>query len=180
STDGGQTWKDLGWDLHPDYHAIAIDPTNTSHVMIGNDGGVWFSTTMGGRTGPTDPVSANDWQNLNGTVNPTTAVVTHRTGLHITQFTSIANVPTVPGRVWGGTQDNGTLRKSAASNSWFDVESGDGGQVIVDPTDANFVYGNYFGISPYRNTDGGLAFFTNSFIEGGINLADRSDFYVPE
>ena len=81
--------------------------------------------------------------------------------------------------MWGGTQDNGTLRKSATSNSWFDVESGDGGQVIVDPTDPNFVYGNYFGISPYRNTDGG-DFFTNSFITGGINLADRSEFYVPE
>ena len=43
STDGGPTWKDLGWDLHPDYHAIAIDPSDTSNVMIGNDGGVWFS-----------------------------------------------------------------------------------------------------------------------------------------
>ena len=26
STDGGQTWKNLGLDLHPDYHAFAIDP----------------------------------------------------------------------------------------------------------------------------------------------------------
>ncbi|MEA2654490.1 MAG: hypothetical protein QOI37_1717, partial [Chloroflexota bacterium] len=60
------------------------------------------------------------------------------------------------------------------------VESGDGGQVLVDPTDANYVYGNYFGISPYRNTDGGLGFFTNSFITGGIDLSDRSEFYVPE
>jgi uncharacterized repeat protein (TIGR01451 family) len=180
STDGGQTWKDLGWDLHPDYHAIAIDPTDPSNVMIGNDGGVWFSTDRGGRNGPTDPLSANDWQNLNGTVDPATAAVTHRTGLRITQFTSIANVPTIPARVWGGTQDNGTLRKSVASNSWFDVESGDGGQVLVNPYDANFVYGNYFGISPYRNTDGGAGFFTNSFITSGINLSDRSEFYVPE
>ena len=180
STDGGQTWKNLGFDLHPDYHALAIDPADTSQVMVGNDGGVWFSPDQGGRLGAADPVESVDWQDLNGTVDPTTAGVIHRTGLNITQFTSIANVPTIPLRVWGGTQDNGTLRKSAASNSWFDVESGDGGQVLVDPTDANFVYGNYFGISPYRNTDGGLSFFSNSFITGGINLADRSDFYVPE
>ena len=180
STDGGQTWKDLGFDLHPDYHAIAIDPADTSQVMIGNDGGVWFSPDQGGRLGATDPVTAIDWQDLNGTVDPVTAVVIHRTGLNITQFTSIANNPTLPGRVWGGTQDNGTLRKSTASASWFDVESGDGGQVLVDPTDFNYVYGNYFGISPYRNTDGGANFFANSFITGGINLADRSDFYVPE
>ena len=42
------------------------------------------------------------------------------------------------------------------------------------------MYGNYFGISPYRNTDGGASFYTNSFITGGINLADRSEFYLPE
>lgn len=178
STDGGQSWKDLGWDLHPDYHAIAINPADTSQVMVGNDGGVWFSPDKGGRLAD-EPVQAVDWQNLNGTVAPNGAVLA-RSGLQITQFTSIANVPTVPARVWGGTQDNGTLRKSTLSNSWFDVESGDGGQVLVDPTDANFVYGNYFGISPYRNTDGGAAFFSNAFITGGIDLNDRSEFYVPE
>jgi uncharacterized repeat protein (TIGR01451 family) len=187
SMDGGQTWKDLGWDLHPDYHAIAIDPADTSQVMIGNDGGVWFSPDMGGRLAADDPIPSVDWQDLNGTVTNVyndagqlvTFTVDHRTNLQITQFTSIANVPTLPARVWGGTQDNGTLRKSTASASWFDVESGDGGQVLVDPTDANYVYGNYFGISPYRNTDGGN-FFTNAFIRNGINPLDRSEFYVPE
>jgi uncharacterized repeat protein (TIGR01451 family) len=178
SIDGGQTWKDLGWDLHPDYHAIAINPANTSQIMIGSDGGVWTSEHRGGRLAG-ESFKSPEWIDLNGTVAPNGAVLA-RSGLAITQFTSIANVPTIPLRVWGGTQDNGTLRKSAASNSWFDVESGDGGQVLVDPTDALFVYGNYFGISPYRNTDGGLPFFTNSFITGGIDLTDRSEFYVPE
>src|SRR5439155_27252123 len=126
-----------------------------------------------------DPLSAVTWQDLNGTVDPSTAVVTHRTGLQIGQFTSIANVPTIPARLWGGTQDNGTLRKAAASQSWFDVASGDGGQVLVDPTNANYVYGTYFGITPYRYTDGGLSFFSNQFIQSGINLNDRAEFYVP-
>ncbi len=180
SMDGGQTWKDIGWDLHPDYHAIAINPANTNQVIVGNDGGVWTSNVRGGRNAVGAPLPAVDWQNLNGTVNPATAAVTHRTGLAITQYTSIANNPRLPGRVWGGTQDNGTLRKSTASNTWFDVESGDGGQVLVDPNDFNYVYGNYFGISPYRNTDGGAQFFSNQFITGGINLGDRSEFYVPE
>ena len=147
--------------------------------MIGSDGGVWYSSDKGGRLADGDPVAAVDWQDLNGTVDPDTSGVLHRTGLMITQFTSIANVPTLPARVWGGTQDNGTLRKSTLSASWFDVESGDGGQVLVDPTDEHYVYGNYFGISPYRNTDGGN-FFTNAFIRGGINPLDRSEFYVPE
>ena len=84
STDGGQTWKDLGWDLHPDYHAIAINPADTSQVMIGNDGGVWYSTDMGGRLADGDPVDSVDWQDLNGTVDPFTAAVTppHRAADH--------------------------------------------------------------------------------------------------
>ena len=49
----------------------------------------------------------------------------------------MATVPHVPGQYWGGTQDNGTLRKSLANNRWFDQASGDGGQVIVDQTTPN-------------------------------------------
>ena len=71
------------------------------------------------------------------------------------------------------------MRKSATSNTWFDMTSGDGGQVLVDPTDSNYVYGTYFGIQLYRITDGGSAFFTNQSIVRGINLDDRSEFYVP-
>jgi uncharacterized repeat protein (TIGR01451 family) len=194
SDDGGQSWINLGWDLHPDFHALAFDPTNPNHVLIGNDGGVRFSSNKGGRlNGTSDPLSGTNWQNLDGGVDPATSAVTHRTGLQISQFTSIATVPQVPvgaatERFWGGTQDNGTLRKSVNSASWFDVASGDGGQVVVDPTSDScgslgpscFVYGTYF--SPpaqnYRYSDGGN-FFTNSFIRNGINVNDRSDFYAP-
>ena len=177
SDDGGQTWKNIGWDLHPDFHALAFDPNNSAHVLVGNDGGVWFSPDRGGRPNATDPLSAADFQNgdLNGR------------GLDITQFTSIATNPSFPAgpgfgpgaRIWGGSQDNGTERKSATSNTWFDLASGDGGQVLVDPTNFNYVYGTYFGISPYRFTDGGSTFFSNQYIENGINLADRSEFYTP-
>jgi uncharacterized repeat protein (TIGR01451 family) len=199
SDDGGQNWINLGWDLHPDFHALAFDPTNTNQILIGNDGGVYFSSNKGGRPGGTsDLLSAVDWQNLNGTVDPNLSAVTHRTGLQISQFSSVATVPQVPAgtnseRFWGGTQDNGTLRKSTASQTWSDVASGDGGQVLVDPTSDScfvgatqvgpscFVYGTYF--SPpaqnYRYTNGGAQFFSNSFIRSGINVNDRSDFYAP-
>jgi uncharacterized repeat protein (TIGR01451 family) len=169
SDDGGQTWKNLGWDLHPDFHALAFDPNNSQNVLIGNDGGVWFSPDRGGRPNASDPLKSADFQNFN----------LNGGGLVITQFDSIATNPNRTFRIWGGSQDNGTERKAAASNLWFDLASGDGGQVLVDPTNFNFVYGTYFGISPYRITDGGAAFFTNQFIENGINLKDRSEFYTP-
>jgi uncharacterized repeat protein (TIGR01451 family) len=169
SSDGGQTWENLGWDLHPDFHAFAFDLKHPGGVAIGNDGGVWYSPDGGGRPTREEPLSDVDWEDLNAG------------GLTLGQFTSIATNPSFPGqaRLWGGTQDNGTQRKSATSNTWFDVTSGDGGQVLVDPTDSNFVYGTYFGISPYRITDGGSAFFTNQTITNGIDLNDRSEFYVP-
>jgi uncharacterized repeat protein (TIGR01451 family) len=188
STDGGATWKNLGYDLHPDYHAFAFDPSNSQHVALGNDGGVWESMTGGGRNGAADPLSAADWKDLNGQVNPSTGALIHSTGLKITQFTSIATVPMVPGQYWGGTQDNGTQRKSLANERWFDQPSGDGGQVIVDQTTPNtlnpavsaYVFGTYYGISPYRfNPSGVGAFFGNETIDGGINLNDRAEFYIP-
>jgi uncharacterized repeat protein (TIGR01451 family) len=169
SDDGGQTWKNLGWDQHPDYHALAWDAANPGGVAIGSDGGVWYSPDLGGRPNRTDPLEDADWIDLNSG------------GLAITQFTSIATNPSFPNqaRFWGGTQDNGTLRKSAADNTWFDMTSGDGGQVLVDPTNFNFVYGTFFGISPFRITDGGSVFFSRQNITHGINLGDRSEFYVP-
>ncbi|UQX89525.1 hypothetical protein M6D93_05830 [Jatrophihabitans telluris] len=189
STDGGQTWKSLGYDLHPDFHAFAFQPNDTKHIAIGNDGGVWQSKTGGGRNGATDPLSAADWEDLNGTVNPATAALIHSTGLAISQFTSIATVPQVAGQYWGGTQDNGTLRSSLANSRWFDQSSGDGGQVIVDQSTVNpinptgaaaYVFGEYYSISPYRFDPSEVGtFFGNEYIRGGINLKDRSEFYVP-
>lgn len=167
STDGGQTWENLGWDLHPDFHAFAFDLKHAGGVAIGNDGGVWYSPDGGGRPSRSEPLSDVDWEDLNAG------------GLTLGQFTSIATNPTLPARLWGGTQDNGTQRKSATSKTWFDMTSGDGGQVLVDPTDSNYVYGTYYGIQLYRITDGGAQFFTNQSIVNGIDLNDRSEFYVP-
>jgi uncharacterized repeat protein (TIGR01451 family) len=180
STDGGQSWKSLGNDLHRDFHAFAFDRSDSKHVVLGNDGGVWQSHNRGGRRHAGEPLSAADWENLNGTIDPATGALLHDTGLKITQFTSIATVPTVPGRYWGGTQDNGTLRKSTLNDRWFDQPSGDGGQVLVDPTNAGYVFGTYFGISPWRFTPATAGFFFgNEPIDGGIDTSDRAEFYIP-
>ncbi|RNM13078.1 VPS10 domain-containing protein [Nocardioides pocheonensis] len=188
STDGGATWKNLGYDLHPDFHAFAFQANDTSHIAIGNDGGVWESHTGGGRNVAGSPLSTADWQNLNGTVNPATAALVHSTGLAITQFSSIATVPKIAGQFWGGTQDNGTLRKSLANQRWFDQASGDGGQVIVDQTTPNtvnpgvpaYVFGTYTGTSIYRYGPSETnTFFGNEPIDGGIDTHDRAEFYIP-
>ena len=189
STDGGATWKSLGYDLHPDMHAIAFQPNDTQHIAIGNDGGVWQSHTGGGRNGAGDPLSAAQWENLNGQVNPSTGALVHATGLQIGQFVGVSTVPQVPGQYWGGTQDNGTLRKSLANGRWFDQSSGDGGYAFADKSTINpinptggaaYVFGEYYGISPFRfgpSTVGTI--FGNEYIDGGIDPKDRAEVYVP-
>ena len=182
SDDGGATWRNLGYDMHPDFHALAFNPADPQQVVVGNDGGVWTSNNQGGRQSAASPLSSRTWTNLNGR------------GLSIAQFTSIAIAPQVPAgasgmRFWGGTQDNGTMRKSTVSKTWFDLGGGDGGQVIVDPTvdsctlagGSCFVYGTYYSppASPYRWSDGGAGFTGNAYIRKGLNLNDRSDFYEP-
>lgn len=179
SEDGGQTWRNLGAFTHPDFHAVAFNPSNTQEVIIGNDGGVWVSEDRGGRPSSTDAIDATTWENLNGTVDPNTGAVLARTGLEITQFSGMSTVPYSPNRLWAGSQDNGTERRSSVSETWADVASGDGGHTAVDP-DGNFLYGTYYGISPYRfDISGGLFFFSNQSITNGIDLTDRSEFYTP-
>ncbi len=189
STDGGQTWKNLGLDLHPDFHAIAFDPKDTDHIAIGNDGGVWQSFHQGGRTGDGETLADTDWQDLNGTVDPHTGALIHSTNLSIGQYVSMQTVPQVEGQYWGGLQDNGTLRKSTVNDRWFDQASGDGGYAQVDQSTVNpyapdalpaYVFGEYYAISPYRYdpTETGTI-FGNETIDGGINPKDRSEFYVP-
>ena len=167
SVNGGTSWQSLGFDLHPDFHALSFQPGNPAHVVIGNDGGVWQSPDRGGRAFTGGSLADADWQNLN-------------VGLTITQFTSIAYAdPSHPNRFYGGTQDNGTQRKSSGSNTWFDQPGGDGGQVLVDHSDTtgNAVFGQYYGISPYRYNS--LNFGDISGIGAGLNLTDRSEFYTP-
>ncbi|MBV9484791.1 MAG: DUF11 domain-containing protein [Frankiaceae bacterium] len=97
-------------------------------------------------------------------------------------------MPLVPGQYWGGTQDNGTLRKSLSNSRWFDQAGGDGGYAIVDQTTPNdlnpsvpaYVFGTYFDISPYRyDPSEANTFFGNERIDGGIHMSDRAEFYVP-
>ncbi len=179
SDDGGMTWKNLGWDQHPDFHALAFDPSNSDNVLIGSDGGVWYSTRPR-RTAERQRSAQRGHLAEPERVRPPD------------RASSLRSPPCHRLRAvfWGGTQDNGTLQGFPSKN-WYDMTSGDGGQVLVDHTDEGatcpsgfpgpvcFIYGTYYGISPYRIDDGGYYLLNNSSITQGINTNDRSEFYVP-
>jgi uncharacterized protein (TIGR03437 family) len=103
--------------LHVDQHAFAFS-ADGSMLYVGNDGGVFSSTTTG--TGPV-------WTSLNST-------------LSITQFyPGFAINPSVPTLAIGGTQDNGTLVYSG-NLKWSYATCGDGGAALVEPQNPQNVY----------------------------------------
>ncbi|WP_066223437.1 PA domain-containing protein [Formosa haliotis] len=136
SVNGGNAWTQLshwhgGYDLpemHADQHAIVFGQNDTSKMLFGNDGGVYYSTTSG-----TNPEVRND-------------------GYNVTQFYTVAVSPTSPFTeelMVAGSQDNGSQffqQVSEGINSTFPVYGGDGGATFFDQdgTDTycivNYVY----------------------------------------
>ncbi len=127
SDDGGKTFSSdsIAGNAHPDHHTVWIDPNDPERIMLGNDGGVYF-TYDGART----------W--------------VYADNLPIGQFYDIAIDDRDPYWIYGGTQDNGSwgfpsatyvrggMTKANVENTVY----GDGFQSEVDPVDGRFVYAN--------------------------------------
>ncbi len=127
SSDGGKTFKTQKGPHHPDHHDLWIDPTDPRRMIDSNDGGVDL-TSNGGQT----------WQ---------------APSLPIAQFYHISADNSLPYRVMGTMQDQGTA--SGPSNSlsssgitlcdWYSVGGGETGFAVADPRDPNVVYAGEYG-----------------------------------
>ncbi|MCH7903077.1 MAG: hypothetical protein IH944_00760 [Armatimonadetes bacterium] len=122
SEDGGETFKTMSMPIHVDHHAIWINPTDSNHMIIGNDGGVAQTRDRG-----------VTWDHLNN--------------LRAAQFYAIGVDMRKPYWVYGGLQDNGswagptqTMQGGVVSSDFYRVGGGDGFYVQVDPNDWRFVY----------------------------------------
>jgi len=125
SLDGGKTFRMLGErSKHVDNHVIWVNPKNTSHYLIGCDGGLYESFDMG-----------QTWN--------------FKPNLPITQFYKVATDNAFPFyHIHGGTQDNNSLggpsRTTSANgimnSDWYFTSTGDGFESQVDQSDPNIVY----------------------------------------
>ncbi len=157
STNGGQTWPIIygygGPDqLHVDHHALAFNPENPNYILEGNDGGINISTDAG-------------------------VTWSQRAILPITQFYEIGLDKNNPQRLYGGTQDNNTIRTmTGAVNDWESIYGGDGMYVTVDYTNSNIIYAeSQFG-NLGKSTNGGSYF---DYALNGINSDEPTNWSTP-
>jgi photosystem II stability/assembly factor-like uncharacterized protein len=122
SPDGGKTVRSAAQGIHVDTHAMWIDPSDPTFLVIGNDGGVAVSFDRGGNY-----------------IFPNT--------FPVGQFYNVSFDMAVPYNVCGGLQDNGSWcgpsrkRTGPITNAdWVNVGGGDGFVTQQDPTDPNIIY----------------------------------------
>ncbi|MDC7993788.1 T9SS type A sorting domain-containing protein [Altibacter sp. HG106] len=148
---GGGSWNAVN-GMHVDHHAIEFSRNNPNFILAGNDGGAYVSTNGG-----------SSWNKF---VN-----------LPITQFYNIEVDFLEPQNLYGGTQDNNTIRTTTGGlNDWNSIWGGDGFHVVVDYSDNNFIYVE----SQYGNlgkSSNGGATFQNA--TSGISGSDRNNWNTP-
>lgn len=124
STDGGRNFEiGFGRGLHVDHHALWIDPSDSKHALLGNDGGV-ASTYDGGQK----------WEVFDQ--------------LSLGQFYAVTVDSRVPYNVYGGTQDNGSwaipsqpvTSQPITNRHAVKVGGGDGFYVVVDHENPDLIY----------------------------------------
>lgn len=124
--DGGKTWHTVdNNNKHVDNHAVAFHPTDPDFVLVGCDGGVYWSRDY-----------AKNWR--------------YAANLPLTQFYKLDVGYDKPFyHIVGGTQDNSTqygpsrtTNISGIRNSdWKLIIGGDGHDNAIDPKNPNIIYG---------------------------------------
>jgi hypothetical protein len=190
STDGGVTFADMTNDarspaegMHPDQHAIVLDPANPRIAFIGSDGGVVRTNgTYVDRSADCDSrglgkLDLIDCQRFLSAVPQ--QIDSLNDGLRTLQFQSLTpNPQNAGGDVIGGTQDNGTWAFSG-SPAWFESIGGDGGQSAIDVANPSLRAHTYFDADIDVNHNGNDV---NSWDFVSLPLdgsGEQASFYIP-
>jgi hypothetical protein len=135
STNGGSSWTGQ-FTMHADQHGMAWSTVSPSLVFLGDDGGVYKSTSNGA-----------SW--------------THASVEPFTQFYSVDVSEQDQTRVVGGAQDNSALR--SWPGNWNAYVGGDGEETLIDPANQQNIYGcSQYGFCDYSR-DGGSSLFAFGF-----------------
>ena len=171
SANGGASWTQISkWSnnatmntlrcsiVHADQHVISFKPGSSSTALFGNDGGIYFTSSL-------------------STAFNTDAISSRNKNYNVTQFYSAAIYPT-PGvqNHLAGAQDNGTQRYATEGmNSTVDVSGGDGGFCFIDQLDPTYQINSYVYNNFYLSTNNGTQnSFTNKILTEAATSATSS------
>jgi len=128
STDGGKTWgpgrslTNNAPGVHVDHHAVWINPINSKHIILGNDGGLAITYDFG-----------KTWDVFEN--------------IPAAQFYAIGVDMDEPYNIYGGTQDTGSVKVPSNGKSgqvtvdeWASVGGGDGMFNQPDPNNSRWLY----------------------------------------
>ncbi len=147
---GGSSWTDItNNNIHVDNHAMCF--LNNNRILEGNDGGLYFTSNYG-----------NGWTKINN--------------LPLTQFYAIDIDYQLPQRIYGGTQDNNSIRTlTGGTSDWQPILGGDGMYCLVDYTNSDILYAEYQNGNLYRSINGGNSM---QYISGPM-AGDRVNWSAP-
>ncbi|CAM3310223.1 VPS10 domain-containing protein [Aequorivita lipolytica] len=152
STNGGTSWGDSFANVHVDQHAMAFNASVPGEVLLGNDGGLYYSSNGGSS-------SVKDLK------------------LPITQFYRMHVDAQNENKIYGGAQDNSTSRtQTGGLTDWNIINGGDGFQPLVDPTNTNVIYALSQNGFLRKSINNGSSF---SNATNGISSGDRNNWDTP-
>ena len=124
SLDGGNAFTpDAASEVHPDHHAMWINPANSDHIILGGDGGVAITWDR-----------SRTWRQL--------------MNLPLAQFYEIGVDMRDPYHVCGGLQDNGSWcgpsdtwsNQGIRTRDWYNVGGGDGFYTVMHPDNPRVMF----------------------------------------
>jgi len=153
SGNGGNNWEMIFQGQHVDQHALFIHPADPNFYVSGNDGGVYISQNEG-----------VDYTFVNS--------------LPITQFYGCEIDNQNPQSIYGGAQDNNTIRTLTGNvDDWEAIVGGDGMYPMVNPDNNNIIFAGYQNGFFFKSTNGGNNF---SDATNGIVAWDRKNWNTPK
>lgn len=179
TTDSGVSWNQISkWNttiilpgitvsyVHPDHHSMVFDPTDANIAVFGNDGGVFYATS------------------LSAAATSDTAIEERNKDYNTIQFYNAAiSQTTDPEYIIGGTQDNGNLffdEATSGINAAIKTNRGDGTHCFIDKDGSYMIISNLYNVIyrydlPYTGTGVTIASSSDGRFVNAMALDDNLD-----
>jgi hypothetical protein len=177
-------------NIHPDQHAIVVNPSNPTQIFEGSDGGVIRTNGTFGdlsfrcNSGERPLLGAASLANCKRMLSRVPNQITHiDRNLDTLQFINVAINPSNPAEVEGGTQDNGTWSNNdpvGDRNNWPQNIYGDGGNSGYDGTNPTWRFNEFTFAFTDANFENGAPTKWVIISAPLVNSGEAVAFYWPE